>query len=77
MGVPKYSSPTYMITSVLVNPLTGVETNGALVNGLAVGWFGGCWVGWLAGWLGGCLVGWLLVCQGGWVSWLAGSAGSL
>ena len=33
--------------------LTGVETNGSLDNGLAVGWFGGCWVGWLAEWLSG------------------------
>ena len=38
---------------ILVNPLTGVETNGSLVNGLAVDWFTGCWAGWLAGWLSG------------------------
>ena len=57
---------------ILVNPLTGVETNGSLVNGLAVGWFGGCWAGWLAGWLSGCVAAcW----AGSWAGWVAGLAG--
>ena len=55
---------------ILVNPLTGVETNGSLVNGLAVGWFGGCWAGWLAGWV----AAW---CAGCWVVRVAGLAGWL
>ena len=47
----------------MVNPLTGVETNGSLVNGLAVG----C----RAGWLGDCG---LLAGLAGWLGWLAGLA---
>ena len=60
--------------AILVNPLTGVETNGSLVNWLAVGWFGGCWVGWLAGWLGGWVAAWWAGC---WFVRVAGLAGWL
>ena len=59
----------YIYIYILVNPLTGVETNGSLVNGLAVDWFTGCWAGWLAGWLSGCVAAcW----AGSWAGWVAG-----